>query len=130
MTATAGFYVRALARDLGERLGCGGHLAAAPDGQRRVQVSAALPLDEADGSGGPADRLIAPADALSDLPAVGLTPTGLARAAHGNWLGPEHLVGVAGTGRRAAQVRLMAPADGWWPRESRGGVLHPVVVLG
>src|SRR5690606_35224396 len=28
LTVSAGFYVRSLARDLGQRLGCGGHLAA------------------------------------------------------------------------------------------------------
>src|SRR5579871_6348094 len=49
IVATSGFYVRALARDLGERLGCGAHL----DALRRTQsgpfrVEQAVPLDQAE----------------------------------------------------------------------------------
>src|SRR5262249_46074026 len=49
VTATTGFYVRALARDLGKALGCGGHLTAL----RRTRcgtfdVVAALPLEVAE----------------------------------------------------------------------------------
>ena len=134
VTATAGFYVRALARDLGQRLGCGGHLAAL----RRTRsgtfdLSAALPLEEAERLGLDVVRhLISPADALPDLPAVELTDVGLKRAVHGNPVGPEHLAGrwipPSTMGRRVRVLRpdgrLLALA------ESRGGALHPVVVLG
>lgn len=134
VTATSGFYVRALARDLGAALGCGGHLA----DLRRTRsggfdVNDAIPLDEAERLGpGLADRLIAPADALPHLSAVRLTESGLRRALHGNPVGPEHLEGrwlpppstpgpvrVLGT-----DGRLVALAH------SRGGALHPIVVLG
>jgi tRNA pseudouridine55 synthase len=141
VTATAGFYVRALARDLGERLGCGAHLEAL----RRTRcghlaLAAALPLDVAERMGaGLEAHVVAPADALADLPAVELTAAGLKRAEHGNWLAPEHLVHAAGLGAgafdfaqtRPAKVRLMG-AGGHLVAiaEPRRGALHPVVVLG
>ena len=134
VVASSGFYVRALARDLGARLGCGAHLASL----RRLRsepfgVDEALPLDEAESLGRSlADRLLTPAAALPDLAAVRITEAGLTRAAHGNPLGPEHLQNRAlppPTGRGpvkllAADGRLVALAH------SRGGALHPVVVLG
>ena len=134
LTATAGFYVRALARDLGDRLGCGAHLAAL----RRTRsgtfdVSAALPFDEAERLGRDLeDRLIAPADALPDLPAVELTPAGLERAAHGNWLSPEHLApGSRALPSGTARVRLIGAGGRLVGlAEPRRGALHPVVVLG
>lgn len=133
--ATAGFYVRALARDLGERLGCGGHL----ESLRRTavgrwDVESALPLDEAERMGREAlSRLIPPAEALPDLPAVQLTPAGRQRVSHGNPVGPDGFVGglpLAGPGP-VRPVRLL-DADGALVAlaHSRGGALHPVVVLG
>jgi len=135
VTATSGFYVRSLARDLGRELGCGAHLSAL----RRTHsgtfdVARALPLDEAERLGPElATRLLSPADALPDLVAVTLTEAGLKRALHGNPLGPEHLaerwvpppVGQIGPIRAlSSDGRLIALAH------SRGGALHPVVVLG
>jgi tRNA pseudouridine55 synthase len=134
VTATSGFYVRALARDLGEALGCGGHLLAL----RRTRsgpfhVDQAIPLDEAERAGvDVAGRLVSPADALPHLPDVTVTGPGLQRATHGNPLLPEHLEGrwvPVPTGSQPVKVldpdgRLVALAH------SRGGALHPVVVLG
>jgi tRNA pseudouridine55 synthase len=134
VTASAGFYVRALARDLGARLGCGGHLV----GLRRTRsgsfdVADAIPLAQAERLGREvASHLISPAAALQHLPAVQVTPIGLKRAVHGNALGPEHLEGRyvpphgAGGPVRVldAEGRLVALAH------SRGGALHPAVVLG
>lgn len=135
VTARSGFYVRALARDLGTRLGCGGHLQAL----RRVSsgafdVADAVPLDEAERLGRALEaRLLAPADALPDLPAVRLTEAGLKRALHGNPLGPEHLEGrwIPPAGTTPGPVRVLAN-DGRLVAlaQSRGGALHPVVVLG
>lgn len=134
VTASAGFYVRALARDLGSRLGCGAHLLAL----RRTRsgafdVADALPLGEAERLGpAVADRAISPAAALPHLPSVQLTPLGLKRAVHGNALGPEHLEGrwipPHGSG---GPVRVLGP-DGRLVAlaHSRGGALHPAVVLG
>jgi tRNA pseudouridine55 synthase len=136
VVVSAGFYVRALARDLGETLGCGGHLEAL----RRTRsgpfdVADALLLAEAeaeDGRARLAGRLIQPAEALPDLEAVTINEAGLRRAVHGNTLAPEHLQGrwlPASSGDRPVKVlahdgQLVALA---W---SRGGALHPVVVLG
>jgi len=134
VTATAGFYVRALARDLGRRLGCGGHLSAL----RRTRsgtfdVSSALPLEDAERFGPDvALRLISPDEALPDLAAVHLTDAGLRRASHGNPIGPEHVEErwlPGPTAGRPVKVldgagRLVALAH------ARGGALHPIVVLG
>jgi tRNA pseudouridine55 synthase len=143
VTASAGFYVRALARDLGRRIGCGAHLAEL----RRTRSGAfdvvdALPLDVAERMGREiASRVVSPSAALPDLAEVRVTDLGLKRAIHGNPLGPQHLEGryvppatSAGPGGSVQQVkpvkilagdgRLVALA---W---SRGGALHPVVVLG
>jgi tRNA pseudouridine55 synthase len=134
VVVTSGFYVRALARDLGVRLGCGAHLSEL----RRLRsepfgVEDALSLDEAERLGqGLSGRLLTPADALPDLAAVRLTEAGLVRATHGNRLGPEHLesralpppTGLGPVKVLASDGRLVALAH------SRGGALHPVVVLG
>jgi tRNA pseudouridine55 synthase len=134
VTATAGFYVRALARDLGEALGCGGHLEALRrTGSGAFDVAEAVPLDEAERLGPAlAGRLIPPADALPFLPEVRLTEGGLARARHGNPVGPEHLeahwIPPPST---PGPVKVLGP-DGALVAlaHSRGGALHPVVVLG
>jgi tRNA pseudouridine55 synthase len=134
VTATAGFYVRALARDLGDRLGCGAHLLALRrTGSAPFDVASAVTLDEAERLGRDVvGRVLAPAEALPHLPAVTLTPVGLTRARHGNSLGPEHLeerwlppASQSGPVRVVdADGRLIALAH------SRGGALHPAVVLG
>jgi len=136
VSATSGFYVRALARDLGRTLGCGGHL----DTLRRTHagrfsVAQAMPLAEAERLGPEVlQHVLSPADALDELPAVTVTEAGLKRAVHGNPLGPEHLerrfvppAGLSASG----QVRVLAP-DGRLVAlaGSRGGLLHPAVVLG
>ena len=133
VTATAGFYVRALARDLGEALGCGAHLASL----RRTRVgtfdvSGAIPLADAERLGrGIAARVLSPAEALAELPAVTVTAAGLKRALHGNSLGPEHLSNrwIPPAGQKATRVlddqgTLVALAH------ARGGFLHPRLVLG
>ena len=134
ITATAGFYVRALARDLGERLGCGAHLAALRrTGSGTFRLAGALALEEAERLGlGLSERLIAPADALPELPAMELTEAGLVRAAHGNWITPEHLApGSRVVPPGAVKVRLLGAGGRLVAlAEARGGALHPVVVLG
>jgi tRNA pseudouridine55 synthase len=134
LTASAGFYVRTLARDLGRRLGCGAHLEAL----RRVRsgrfgVDRALPLADAERLGTAVEaRLIGPAEALGDLGAVELTEAGLKRALHGNPVGPEHVAGPGALpGPAPGPVRLLS-ADGRLVglARPRGGALHPVVVLG
>ncbi|MEO6223287.1 MAG: tRNA pseudouridine(55) synthase TruB [Vicinamibacterales bacterium] len=134
MTVGAGFYVRSLARDLGERLGCGAHLHAL----RRTRsgefaLEAATSLDDADQLGPLLEpRLISLADALPELPAVRLSEAGLLRVRHGNPVGPQFVEG-AWTPAPAGMTKirlldcggaLIALAD------LRGGLLHPSAVLG
>ena len=133
IVCSPGFYVRALARDLGQALGCGAHLASL----RRVRsgtfdVADAVSVGEADRLGRAIEgRLIQPADALPQLPSVTVTEAGLNRAAHGNPIGPQHLTAHWIPPAAAGRVRILGPAGRLVAlAESRGGALHPVVVLG
>jgi tRNA pseudouridine55 synthase len=133
VTATAGFYVRALARDIGHALGCGAHLATL----RRTRsggfdITQSVPLDEAERLGPAVERyLINPAHALGHFPAVTVNALGFKRVTHGNAVSPEHLMGrfvpVAGAGEKIRILdesgALIALAD------ARGGALHPSVVI-
>ena len=79
-----------------------------------------------------AARVLAPAEALPDLAAVRPNEAGLRRVLHGNPLGPEHLEGRwVPPATSPLPVRIVA-ADGRLIAlaRSRGGALHPVVVLG
>jgi tRNA pseudouridine55 synthase len=136
VSASAGFYVRALARDLGDALGCGGHLAEL----RRTHsgafdVAHATSLADAERLGQDvAGRLLSPAEALAELPAVTVTELGLRRALHGNPLGPQHLANPwvpPGTATAGPQVRVLDQTGRLIAlAHSRGGSLHPAVVLG
>jgi tRNA pseudouridine55 synthase len=133
MTVGAGFYVRSLARDLGELLGCGAHL----QELRRTRsggfrVEDATSLDDADQLGPKLEpRLISLADALPDLPAVRLTEGGLARVSHGNPVGPQFADGAwAPAGAGATKIRLLDESGTLVAlADLRGGMLHPSVVL-
>ena len=133
VTASAGFYVRALARDLGRAVGCGAHLASL----RRTRigpfvVAAGVPLEEAERLGREVSRrALSPAAALPDLPALVLTEAGLSRCRHGNFLGPEHLDRRVVPPSSGGPVRLLDGSGGLVAiAHSRGGALHPAVVLG
>ena len=134
LRTSAGFYVRSLAHELGQALGCGACL----DRLRRTASGAftladAAALDALDrdperaaGSLVPLERL------LPDLPAVRLGEDEARRAAHGN----DVNVGTGAGGRAdddAAAVRLLGP-DGRLLAiarpTGRPGILHPAVVLG
>ena len=133
VTATAGFYVRALARDLGRVLGCGAHLAAL----RRTRsgfldLSHAVPLDEAERLGPAVDKyLISPADALSHFPAVTVNDLGFTRVTHGNPVSPEHLAGrFVPTAMTGEKIRILDESGALIAlADSRGGALHPSVVI-
>jgi tRNA pseudouridine55 synthase len=118
VTVSAGTYIRALARDLGERLGVGGHLTAL-----RRETIGELHVDHAV----PADRieagvpLLPPHAVLPGLPAVELDAAGVADAAHGRVLaGPPELDGPA---LLMHDGRLVAVA------RAASGRLQPEVVL-
>lgn len=80
-----GFFVRSLAADLGEALGCGAHLTAL----RRTQsgpftLAQAIPLAEVQARGAAlAARLVPMADALADVPRLDVTAAEAERVRHG-----------------------------------------------
>ncbi len=132
LTCSAGFYVRALAEALGERLGTGAHLSALRRTRSgNLDLSGALPLHVIERDPAGARAGIVPIDLMvSDRPTLRLTAEGARRAAHGSDLGPSdadppwpdltgavRLVDTAG--------HLVAIAE---PSE-RPGLLHPSVVL-
>jgi tRNA pseudouridine55 synthase len=138
LSCSAGFYVRSLAHDLGQRLGCGAHL----EGLRRLRagefaLSDAVSLAEIERAGPAAASHFIPLDRLLlHLPGVALTAGGARRASHGSALtladlGDEAAGGAAGDRREQRRVRLLDPSGRLLgiaePREP--GVLHPVIVL-
>jgi tRNA pseudouridine55 synthase len=77
---SAGTYVRALARDLGETLGSGAHLVALRrTASGRFTTADAVAWDEI----GPGARVVAMHEALDDIPSVTLAAPGLAALRHG-----------------------------------------------
>jgi tRNA pseudouridine55 synthase len=135
MTVTAGFYVRSLAHDLGEALGCGAVLMAL----RRTRsgefgLDAAVTLEEVLRSKREdlARRLIPMAGLLSDLPSVTLRgPATLERLKNGVEMGPNDLVAPF-TGP-AGIVRLLTPEGelaGLAKPAKTAGFLHGWMVLG
>ncbi len=116
-TVSAGTYVRALARDLGEALGCGAHLEAL----RREAVGALRVEDAvAPDAVGPGD--LRPARlAVAHLPAVELDDAAREAVGHGRAI-PG---GAAFQGHVALLVRGELAAVAW----AEGGMLRPEVVL-
>ncbi|MSR07379.1 MAG: tRNA pseudouridine(55) synthase TruB [Gemmatimonadetes bacterium] len=115
----SGVYVRAMARDLGERLGCGAHLREL----RRVaigpfQVGQAVTL-EAVVSGDVALRPAA--EAVAHLDAVQLDDSAREFVRHGR--------AIPGGGSAVAPVALLAGAELVGVAQPLDGFLHPKVVL-
>src|SRR5262249_30578073 len=100
LDCSAGFYVRSLAHDLGERLGVGAHLAAL----RRTKsgdcaLEDAVPLDAAEHDpAAVASRVVPLAQMLPRLPAARLTVEGVRRARHGRDLGPRDFLPTPDSG--------------------------------
>jgi len=94
---SAGFYVRSLAHDLGQRLGIGAHLAAL----RRTRsgdclLADALALEAAEADPEAARAAIVPLDRmLPGVPAVVLTQDGVLRVRHGRDVRPVDIAGAA-----------------------------------
>jgi tRNA pseudouridine55 synthase len=137
---SAGFYVRSLAHDLGERLGVGAHLVAL----RRTRVGdftldRALPLESAESDPVRAAAAIVPmADVLPRLPSFVLTAGGVRRARNGCELGPADSVQMLRSPgsephTRQTLFRLLDAAGNLVgvARPARtAGLLHPCVILG
>ena len=114
VACSAGTYVRALARDLGDAVGSAAYLGAL----RRTAsgpftLADAHPLDEVRAAAAGerlADLLLPPGAGLDDLPAVTLAAAEQRVVAHGGWTGRVERLGGAGEGIAAGSaVRLLAP---------------------
>jgi tRNA pseudouridine55 synthase len=123
LTVSRGTYVRTLAHDLGEKLGCGAHLTLL----RRIAVGPyavedALPPDARSGRTGEEfrARALPPARAVEFLPSVRLLPEEAARLRHGQ-------APVVEGSRVAAPARAwpLPPGETDWPLalQSPGGDL-------
>jgi tRNA pseudouridine55 synthase len=134
LDCSAGYYVRALAHELGVRLGCGACLETLRrTASGRFTLSEAVPLDWLDNRPEQAAAQLVPMErTLPDLPGVVLTASGAVKALHGNDIGPSDRLAPEGPGLAPA-FRLLDGggrllAVGRPGREP--GVLHPAVVLG
>lgn len=134
IACSSGFYIRSLAHDLGDALGCGGCL----ETLRRERhgpfnLQAAVPLAQiVEKSAWVATQFVPMGSLLPSIPAVVVSDQGARRAAHGNPLRVADMVPAArlplpNAGRVRVldeRGRLLAVAD------RRGdGTLHPKIVL-
>jgi tRNA pseudouridine55 synthase len=133
LDCSAGFYVRSLAHDLGERLGVGAHLAAL----RRTRVGdlsadGAIALDAVERNPAQAAAAVVPMAAmLPRLPGFTLTADGVRRALNGCELGPADGV-QSPLLSPDSPVRLLDEAGalvGIARAASRPGFLHPSVIV-
>ena len=139
IACTAGTYVRALARDLGEHLGCGAYLVALVRTRSGAfELAAAQPLDRvrqalADGA---AERVLLPPDTgLEALPAITMPPEEMAALARGQVVRPRGEV----AGEVAARAPHVAHGTPWRIMDGagrlaaiarlEGGRLHPEKVF-
>ena len=121
VTASAGFYVRSLAHELGQVLGCGAYLEALRRTRvGRFRIEDAVTLDTLE-SASP----IPPAVLLGEMPAATLTEEAATRAVHGNPVRDDSRM-------RCGLCRLLRPDGTLLAVADRrdDGLLHPVVVLG
>jgi tRNA pseudouridine55 synthase len=139
---SAGFYVRALAHDLGEQLGVGAHLLSLRRTRSGdVTIDQALPLDAIEREPASGLRAVVPLSRmLPGLLAVMLTSEGVRHAVNGRDLGPADTEkGVrplfadrAEKGPYPFFVRLVDPGGNLVAIASpatTSGLLHPAVVL-
>jgi tRNA pseudouridine55 synthase len=133
IVCSAGFYVRSLAHDIGQLLGCGAHLEALRRTRAgQFRLADAVTVDALQAGGPPVDgRIIGLNDLIPGMPAVTLTEEGRRRALNGNTLAPAHLAGPAAAAGPNGNVRLL---DGFGTllsvAEMRSdGLLHPLLVL-
>jgi tRNA pseudouridine55 synthase len=101
-----GTYVRALARDLGKDLGCGGHLEAL----RRTRtgpfgLDGSVRWEELDPF--PADKLTPMSGLLPEMPAVRVGADGVAALRHGRDLGRNHVLSGFPPGDPPERLRVL-----------------------
>ena len=121
VTVSAGTYVRALARDLGERLGTGAHLTALRrEAIGALEVGRAVPLDAL----GRATPVLAPLEVLAHLPALPLDADAARDVSHGRSFDAAAIPAEEG-----AAIALVREGQLAAVAEVRSGRLQPVVVL-
>ena len=129
---SAGFYVRALAHDLGERLGIGAHLLGLrrlKSGDLTIDQAVALDVIERDPSRA-LTALVPLSGMLPGLSAVTLTSDGVRHAVHGRDLGPADLErGVVGGDPFFRLLDPWGDLIGIATPAGASGLLHPAVVL-
>jgi tRNA pseudouridine55 synthase len=130
VACSSGFYVRTLAHELGQRLGCGAHLSAL----RRTRVGAfdlshAVTLSAIDESTAARERLIGIDQLLPWLPEVRLSAGAVQRVSHGNRIGPADYEGPGQP--EGLNVRLVDESGSLLAiaQSEAAGTLHPVVVV-
>ncbi|MBI4475723.1 MAG: tRNA pseudouridine(55) synthase TruB [Acidobacteria bacterium] len=130
LVTSGGFYVRAFADDLGQRLCCGACV-------KTLRRTRSGPFTLADGCSlahlvetpGAAERHLVPmGKLLPDLPGVTLTAEGVRRATAGREVGPADLLAPVELGDR---MRLLSEDGTLVAVAERGasGLLHPSIVL-
>ena len=128
VACSAGTYVRALARDVGERLGCGAYLGAltrTASGPFRIDGAHSLDDVRAALSGGHASELLLPMDAGLEFPEVQLNAAELTHLARGQQLRRSTELTGEGLVRVLDESgRLVAIA------RAANGVLQPEKVFG
>jgi len=139
IACTAGTYVRALARDLGERLGCGAYLVALVRTRSGAfELAAAHPLDTVRQAlaAGAAERVLLPPDTgLEALPALTVPPEEMAALARGQVVRPRGEVAAEVATRASGTARgtpwRILDATGRLAAIARleGGRLHPEKVF-
>jgi tRNA pseudouridine55 synthase len=128
ITCSAGFYVRSLAHDLGQAVGCGAHLAAlrrTASGPFTIDRAWALGDLLAEGAS-PSEAVLPMADVLPDVPAVRLDAITLERVRRGLEVAAPGLAPLAPLARLLTPEGVLAAIG---RPGSRPGLLHPVVVL-
>jgi tRNA pseudouridine55 synthase len=123
VVVSAGTYIRAIARDLGERLGLGAHLTSLRrEGVGLLRVEDAVSLEQLS-----VDALIPPRVLLDDMPTVHLDAEALVAVSHGRAVEDR---GAAGQRDSGAVVALMGQGQLVAVARAENGWLRPSVVLG
>jgi tRNA pseudouridine55 synthase len=133
VACSSGFYVRSLAHDIGQRLGCGAHLEALRRTRAgQFEVADALTLEALETAGDAIHgRLVDPNTLLAGMPAVTPTEEGQRRVWNGNPLAPAHLQDRRADLPNHTKVRVVAASGGVLAvaEQRPDGLLHPLVVL-
>ena len=116
-----GTYIRALARDVGERLGVGGHLTSLRrEAIGSLRVEDATPIERLS-----SESIVSPRAVLGRIPSVELDAESVVAVAHGRAV----VDGWAAEQQGSAAVALLASGELVAVARRGDGLLHPIVVL-